>query len=92
MWAAGVKKAGTLDRMKVIEALESNMSFDDFPSGKVTVDPKTHHVTRNVYLADLEERKFIILETYPQQPPADTQAVCDLVKNPNDNQHYQIKL
>jgi len=92
MWAAGVKKAGSLDRMKIIEALESNISFDDFPSGKVTIDPKTHHVTRNVYLADLEERKFIILETYPQQPPADTQAVCDLVKNPNDNQHYQIKL
>ena len=40
MWAAGVKKAGTIDRIKVIEALESDMSFDDFPSGKVTIDPK----------------------------------------------------
>jgi urea transport system substrate-binding protein len=91
MWAEAVKKAGSVDRMKVIEALESGPSFD-FPGGKVTIDPKTHHVTRDVHLADLQDRKFIILETYPQQPPADTQAVCDLVKNPNDNQHYQIKL
>jgi urea transport system substrate-binding protein len=91
MWAEAVKKAGSVDRMKVIEALESGLSFD-FPGGKVTIDPKTHHVTRDVHLADLQDRKFIILETYPQQPPADTQAVCDLVKNPNDNQHYQIKL
>jgi ABC-type branched-subunit amino acid transport system substrate-binding protein len=27
MWAAGVKKAGSLDRMKIIEALESNISL-----------------------------------------------------------------
>ena len=91
MWAEAVKKAGSVDRMKVIEALESGLSFD-FPGGKVTIDPKTHHVTRDVHLADLQDRKFVILESYPQQPPADTQAVCDLVKNPEDNQHYQIKL
>jgi branched-chain amino acid transport system substrate-binding protein len=91
MWAAAVKKAGTVDRMKVIEALESGMSFE-FPAGKVTIDPKTHHVTRDVHLADLQNRKFIILETYKQQPPADTQAVCDLQKNPNANTQYQIKL
>jgi urea transport system substrate-binding protein len=91
MWAAAVKKAGTVDRMKVIEALESGMSFE-FPAGKVTIDPKTHHVTRDVHLADLQNRKFIILETYKQQPPADTRAVCDLQKDPNANTHYQIKL
>jgi urea transport system substrate-binding protein len=91
MWAVAVKKAGTVDRMKVIEALESGLSFD-FPAGKVTIDPKTHHVTRDVHLADLQDRKFIILETYKQQQPADTQAVCDLVKNPNENTQYEIKL
>ncbi|WP_119420299.1 ABC transporter substrate-binding protein [Desertibaculum subflavum] len=91
LWAAGVKKAGTLDRMKVIEALESGISLD-MPSGKVTIDPVTHHVTRDVYLADLKNREFVILESFAQQPPADTQAVCDLKKNPNENQHYQIKL
>ncbi|HTT78344.1 MAG TPA: ABC transporter substrate-binding protein [Stellaceae bacterium] len=91
MYAAGVKKAGTVDRMKVIEALESGMSFE-FPAGKVTIDPKTHHCIRNVYLADLENRKFIILEQFDQQPPSDTQAVCNLEKHPDSNIQYQIKL
>jgi urea transport system substrate-binding protein len=91
MWASAVKKADTVDRVKVIEALEAGLTFE-FPAGKVTIDPKTHHVTRDVHLADLRERKFIILETYEQQPPADTQAVCDLVKDPNANTQYQIKL
>jgi len=91
LWAAGVKKAGTVDRMKVIEALETGISLD-MPSGKVTIDPTTHHVTRDVYLANLKNREYVILESFSQQPPADTQAVCDLKKNPNDNQHYQIKL
>jgi urea transport system substrate-binding protein len=31
-----------------------------------------------------------VLESYPQQPPADTAAVCNLKKNPNDNQQYVI--
>jgi branched-chain amino acid transport system substrate-binding protein len=31
-----------------------------------------------------------VLQSYPQQPPADTAAVCDLKKNPNDNQQYVI--
>jgi branched-chain amino acid transport system substrate-binding protein len=33
LWAAGVKAAGTLDRMKVIQALESGISLD-LPSGR----------------------------------------------------------
>ena len=86
-----VKKAGSIDRMKVIEALESGLSFD-FPAGKVSIDPKTHHTIRDVHIADLQDRKFTILETYKQQQPADTQAVCDLVKDPNSNTQYEIKL
>jgi len=35
-------------------------------------------------------RAFKVLESYPQQPPADTAAVCDLKKNPNENQQYVI--
>jgi branched-chain amino acid transport system substrate-binding protein len=91
MWAEAVKKAGTIDRMKVIEALESGLSFD-FPGGKVSIDPKTHHTIRDVHIADIEDRKFIILESFNQQQPADTQAVCDLQKDPNSNTQYEIKL
>jgi len=87
LWAEGVKKAGTLDRMKVIEALEAPVSYDG-PSGKVAVEPRTHHAVQNVYLAELKGQKYNILETYNQQPPADTLLVCDLVKNPNQSKFY----
>jgi branched-chain amino acid transport system substrate-binding protein len=82
LWAEGVKLAGTVERMAVIEALETPVSFDG-PSGKISIEPKTHHAVQNVYLAELQGQKFNILETYPQQPPTDTLLVCDLQKNPD---------
>jgi branched-chain amino acid transport system substrate-binding protein len=91
LWAAGVKKAGTIDREKVIEALESNISIDG-PSGKVTIDPQTHHCIFDVHLAVFKDKVTQILETFPQRPPSDTQAVCDLKKNPRDNKQYIIKV
>jgi len=87
LWAEGVKKAGSLDRMAVIEALESPVSIDG-PSGKLAVEPKTHHAIQNVYLAELQNQKFNILETYEQQPPSDTLLVCDLQKDPNQAKFY----
>jgi urea transport system substrate-binding protein len=89
LWAAGVKKANSIDRMKVIEALEGNLSFSG-PAGKTAIDPKTHHCSLDVYIAEAQNRAFKVLESYPQQPPADTAAVCDLKKNPNENQQYVI--
>jgi branched-chain amino acid transport system substrate-binding protein len=87
LWAEGVKLAGTVERMAVIEALETPVSFDG-PSGKITIEPKTHHAVQNVYLAELQGQKFNILETYPQQPPTDTLLVCDLQKNPDQAKFY----
>jgi urea transport system substrate-binding protein len=89
LWAAAVKKANSVDRMKVIEALEANLSFSG-PAGKTAIDPKTHHCSLDVYIAEAQNRAFKVLESYPQQPPADTAAVCDLKKNPNENQQYVI--
>ncbi|WP_062118760.1 urea ABC transporter substrate-binding protein [Aureimonas sp. AU40] len=91
LWAEAVKKAGTIERMAVIEALETGLSFDG-PSGKVTIDHPTHHTTRNAYLADVKERKWNVLETYTDAKPLDTAAVCDLVKNPGDNKQYEISI
>jgi len=91
LWAKGVEKAGTLEHGKVIEALESGISFDG-PSGKVEIDPKTHHCSRSAFIAECENQRFKLLESYENQFPADTAAVCDLEANPNDNQHYKIKL
>jgi branched-chain amino acid transport system substrate-binding protein len=91
LWAQGVKKAGTLDRVKVIEALESGISIDA-PSGKVSIDPATHHCVLNVSIAQVKNHKLDIVQTFQNQPPVDTSAVCNLIKNPRDNQQYVIKL
>ncbi|MGH7090534.1 MAG: ABC transporter substrate-binding protein, partial [Stellaceae bacterium] len=91
LWAAGVKKAGSIDRMKQIEALESGISLD-LPSGKVGLERTTHHVIADTHLAVFKDRKLHLLETYPQQHSLDTESVCNLVKNPTDHQQYVIKV
>jgi branched-chain amino acid transport system substrate-binding protein len=91
LWAEGVKKAGSIDRMKVIEALETGISINA-PSGKVTIDPPTHHCILDVHIAEVNNKKLNVLEDFPQQRPTDTAAVCNLIKNPNDNQQYVIKI
>ncbi|QSN64301.1 transporter substrate-binding protein [Caballeronia sp. M1242] len=91
LWAQAVRKAGSIDRMKVIEALESGISIDA-PSGKVSIDPATHHCVLNVSIAQVKNHKLDIVQTFQNQPPVDTSAVCNLIKNPRDNQQYVIKL
>lgn len=91
LWAAGVKKAGTIDRMKVIEACESGISLD-LPSGKMTIDPLTHHCILDVHMAVFKDKVPVILETFAQRKPTDTLAVCDLKAKPNDNKQYVIKV
>jgi branched-chain amino acid transport system substrate-binding protein len=89
LWAEGVTKAGTTDRMKVIEALETGISFDG-PAGRTTIDHATHHCIIDAYIADCQNQQWKVLESYPQQKPLDTSAVCNLIKNPADNQQYII--
>jgi urea transport system substrate-binding protein len=91
LWAEAVKKAKSVDRMKVIEALETGISIEA-PSGKVTIDPPTHHCILDVHIAEVKDKKFNLLEDFAQQKPSDTAAVCNLIKNPNDNQQYVIKI
>ena len=73
---------GDTERMPVIEALRTGLSVDG-PSGRVTIEPKTNHALQNVYLAELKDQAFHILEAYEDQPPTDTLLVCDLVENPD---------
>ncbi|MEM7059501.1 MAG: transporter substrate-binding protein [Pseudomonadota bacterium] len=84
LWAEAVKAAGTADRMPVIEALRSGLSFAG-PSGAVTIEPKTNHALQNVYLAELKDQSFNIIETHESQPPTDTLLVCDLVGDPDQS-------
>ncbi len=87
IWAEGVKKAGSVAQARVIAALESGITIQG-PSGKVTMDPKTHHTIRNAYLAQPADRKWQIMATYPDQYPADTGGACDLIKNPRTDKQF----
>jgi branched-chain amino acid transport system substrate-binding protein len=90
LWAEGVKKANSVEIGKVTTALESGISINA-PSGKVSIDPATHHCVLNVSVAEVKAKKLNILQTFAQQAPSDTSAVCNLQKNPKDNQQYVIK-
>ncbi|TNE38253.1 MAG: urea ABC transporter, partial [Alphaproteobacteria bacterium] len=89
-WAEGVRQAGSADHDKVIAALEKGISITG-PAGVVTVDPKTHHAILDVHIMEFENQMMKVIETFKQRPPIDTQAVCDLAANPNDNTQYEIK-
>ena len=39
-----------------------------------------------------KDKKFEVLNEWSQIEPLDTKSVCDLVKNPDDNQQYVISL
>ena len=84
LWAEAVKSAGTADREAVIEALRSGMSYSG-PSGTVNIDAQTNHCSMNVYIGELNDQTWNIKESFDNQPPADTQLVCDLNENPNQS-------
>lgn len=87
LWALAVNKAGSLDRDKVIKALESGLSFDA-PEGTVHLDPKSHHLTHNVNIAQTNANHgFDIIQTFNAISP-DPQGQCDLIGNPD--QHTQF--
>ncbi len=87
LWAEGVRKAGSVEQSKVIAAMESGISIEG-PSGKVAMDPATHHTVRNAYLAQPNNRKWQIMATYPDQFPGDTGGACDLLKAPTTNKQF----
>jgi urea transport system substrate-binding protein len=89
-WADGVTKAKSVDRMSVIKALESGSTIKG-PGGKSSIEPKTHHVIVDVHLGRVKNHAFEILESWPQVPPTDTMASCDLAANPSDTEQYVPK-
>ncbi|WP_147198649.1 ABC transporter substrate-binding protein [Pantoea sp. CCBC3-3-1] len=89
-WANGVRVANSVERMPLIEALEKGSTVDG-PGGISRLDAATHHFTVDIYLGQVKNGAWNILETYPQQPPSDTAAVCNLLTHPDDNQQYVIK-
>lgn len=91
LWAEAVRQAGTVERMALIETIEGGMSIEG-PGGTVAIDPKTHHAILDVHLMEFRNQKTEVLETFKQRPPIDTQTVCDLEANPDDNTQYEINI
>lgn len=91
LWAEAVKIAGSTDRKKVTEVLETGLSIKG-PGGVVTIDPQTHHAILDVHVMEMRDQKLNVIESQTQRPPLDTQNACDLKANPNDNTQYEIKI
>lgn len=91
LWAEAVRKAKTHERMPVIETLEGGLSING-PTGKVTIDPQTHHATLNVHLMEIRDQKMKIISSMNDRKPLDTQGVCDLKAKPDDNTQYEINI
>ena len=88
LWAEAVAKAGTTQRVKVIAALESGLSFDG-PSGKVSIDAPTHGVIQNVRLGEVDSHHgFRLIAEHKAVAPAFEQRVCNLLKHPGLNRQF----
>jgi branched-chain amino acid transport system substrate-binding protein len=91
LWAEAVKKAGAAEPDKVIPAL-GGTSFKG-AGGLYTIDGKTNHTIQDVHIAvGNRNGSFDLLKSFSQRQPTDTQAVCDLDKNPNDTKQYEPQL
>ena len=91
LWAAAVQKAGSIKRDDVIKVLEGGLSIEG-PSGKVVIDPQTHHASVDVHVMEIRGQKLQVKQSFAQRPPRETQAMCDLGKNPNSNTQFEIKM
>ena len=82
----------SIDRMKVIEALETGISYR-WPGGQGHHRPGDPSLrARRPHRRGRGTRSSRCSKTSPSSKPADTSAVCDLMKNPDDNQQYVIKI
>jgi branched-chain amino acid transport system substrate-binding protein len=91
LWAECAKKAGTLERNAMLKTIESGVSIEG-PAGTVTIEPKTHHTALDIHVMEVKGQKLTILNTVKQRPPTDTLQYCDLLKNPNENKQYEVKI
>ena len=92
LWAKAVEEAGTTDVDDVIAELENNITWDA-PSGPVTIDPKSHHAIKDVYLfyAD-EDHEISTLHKWDQVEPywLHEEKGIDLTKDSPNEQYTPI--
>lgn len=86
VWAQAVKKAGTAKRTAVIEAM-SEVSYTG-PGGTLKISPATHHAARDIFVGQIQDKKWTILEVLMNQPATDFNGACDLTKHPRTNKQF----
>lgn len=70
LYKTGVELAGTTEHEAVISALESGITLDNMPSGSITLNGDTHHVTKDIVLIRCDEKHELHFEqTFPQVVP-----------------------
>jgi branched-chain amino acid transport system substrate-binding protein len=72
LWASAVEAAGTLEQADVVAALD-HAHIDEGPGGPATVIPGQHHVRMNMYIAQVDNGRFQVVEELgaidPQERP-----------------------
>ncbi len=91
LWAEAVRKAGSIDRAKVLKAIESGVSIEG-PGGLVKIDPNTHHASLDIKVMEVRNQKLMIKQVFKQRPPSDTAASCNLSKHPDENKQYEVTI
>ena len=93
LWAEAVRQAGDAAPDAVIDALAKGGVKFDGAGGLYTIDGKTQHTTMDMHIAvGNRAGTFDVIKSFPQQPPRDTQAVCDLEQNPDDTTQYEPEI
>ncbi len=91
LWAEAVKKAGSMDREKLIKTLEGGVSVEG-PGGTVKMDGKTHHAALDIKVMEVKGQKLTIKSKSLGRAPSDTAASCNLEKNPNENKQFEVMI
>lgn len=88
LWAAAANKAGSSEPDKVIAALESGLTLDA-PNGKVTLEPGSHHLRQDIYIARGDDRHgFEVVQTFANSAPTYENDKCNLIENPDLVEHF----
>jgi ABC-type branched-subunit amino acid transport system substrate-binding protein len=91
LWAEAVKKAASAAPDDVIKAL-GGTKFNG-AGGLYTIDGQTNHTVMDIHIAvGNASGGFDLVKSFPQRQPSDTQAVCNLIKNPDDTKQYEPAL
>ena len=91
LWAEAVKKAGSARPDDVIAALDGTTY--NGAGGLYKIDGQTNHTIMDIHIGvGNTSQSFDLVKSFSQRQPSDTQAVCDLHKNPNDTKQYEPQL